>query len=170
MEWQKLHRLEKLNLTTLLKTTLKPNMVSQRLSTLSAVRKQHLLVELYGLLLSAKLQHVANSHSQLESQVRLSPRRIYEPDTRGPNTLVRRNIRTERSPFSLSVSIPKSVLTAPRTPRPCDTPLPNLLPPNLPLPPPSRDLQHRHLPPAHHTPHNIHVYDRYPGLGHCVGY
>ncbi len=54
----------------------------------------------------------------------------------------------------------------PRSLRPEHPPLPNLLPTNLPFPPAARNVQHRHLPPAHHPAHDVHVHDRHPGHRH----
>jgi hypothetical protein len=71
-------------------------MVSQRLSNLSAVRKQHLLVELYVESSLNTFHYLANSLLQLKSQVRLPSWCLHEPHSRRPNTLVWRNLCTKR--------------------------------------------------------------------------
>lgn len=113
--------------TTLLTITSPRKMVSQRLSSLSAVRKQHLLVELYASFPSTNPREPANSLLQLESQVRLSTRRVHEPHTGRPHAVVRRNIRTERS-LSQSKLFRSSEANTPKDPTPpqsCDSKSPS---------------------------------------------
>ena len=112
--------------------------------------------------------------SQLESQIRLSTWRLHVPHAWRSNPLVRRPIHTQRQampsyPNPTVLPIPTHQLTSPeRTLRPVRPPLPNLLPANLSPPPTPRNLLHRYLPPAHHTPYNLYVHNRRSGRRHCL--
>jgi hypothetical protein len=122
-------------------------MVSQRLSSLSAVRKQHLLVELYAdSSLPKPFNQLISSHSS--SLKYACPHGVFMSLTPGDPTLwsgvifVRKGAYSPLAiPLLLGAKQPANKRKI-RTLRPRNPPFPNLLPPNLPLAPTSRNLQH----------------------------
>lgn len=119
---------------------------------------------------SAKSNHNQLTASYSSSLRYACPHGVFMSLTPGDPTLWSGVIFVRKGPPFPPPSFPAPTNGFSRPIQPRSPPFPNLLSANLPLAPTSRNLQHRHLPPARHAFKYVHVHDRYPGLRDRVCY
>jgi hypothetical protein len=98
------------------------------------------------------------------------PHGVFMSLTPGDPTLWSGVIFVRKGPCHNPSYLEAQRLTHQRPIRPRNPAIPNLLPTNIPLSPPSRNIQHRHFPSLNHTPNDLHVHDRYPRFRNRVCY